>query len=316
MNTDLTRLLGIEHPILLAPMAGVSGGKLAAAVSEAGGLGIIGGGYGEREWVEREFDNAGDSRVGIGLITWRLKQQPGILDLVIARKPAAIMLSFGNIGDFAPTILDNGIRLIAQVQTLRQAIDAAAAGAEIIVAQGSEAGGHAGERATLPLVPAVADAISDRPIVAAGGIADGRGLAAALMLGASGILMGSRFYASDESLASDKARQQALSACGDDTVQGAVFDILRDIDWPSAYKLRTLRNRMTDHFHADTAALDKDIEQQRKLFFEAVDNADTEIAPVVIGEAVDLIRDQVPAAEIVANTVKQASELLNNAARY
>ena len=116
-------------------MAMVSGGKLAAAVSDAGGLGLIGGGYGEPEWIEREFINAGASRVGVGMITWRLQQAPELLDLLLDHKPAAIMLSFGDISTFAPKILSNNIKLIAQVQTLGQARDVAAAGAEIIVAQ-------------------------------------------------------------------------------------------------------------------------------------------------------------------------------------
>jgi nitronate monooxygenase len=193
--TPLTVALGLRHPVVLAPMAGVSGGALAAAVSRAGGLGLIGGGYGDRDWLEREFAAAGDARVGTGFILWALERQPDLLDLALDRDPAAVFLSFGDFGRFAGRVRRAGIPLILQVQTLAQARAALDAGADILVAQGTEAGGHGGARATLPLVPAVVDIAGEVPVLAAGGIADGRGLAAALMLGAAGALCGTAFYA-------------------------------------------------------------------------------------------------------------------------
>lgn len=138
---------------------------------------------------------------------------------------------------------DAGVPLIAQVQTVGQAVDAAHADADIVVAQGGEAGGHGGRRGTMALVPAVVDAVAPLPVVAAGGIADGRGLAAALMLGASGALCGTVFYACDESLAHEEAKRRLVRAGGDDTVNGPIFDLLRGLEWPDGpWSLRTMRN--------------------------------------------------------------------------
>ena len=188
LRTRLTERFGIEHPIISAPMGTFAGGRLAAAVSNAGGLGLIGGGYGDGDWLDREFSAAGNARVGCGFITWSLAKRPELLDQVLARSPAALMLSFGAPAPFAVSIKQSGVPLICQVQSIAHARAAVDAGADVIVAQGGEAGGHSGHRSTLTLVPEVddflADAAPDTLLVAAGGIADGRGLAAALMLGA------------------------------------------------------------------------------------------------------------------------------------
>src|SRR5262245_20780719 len=138
--TRLTELLKVEHPILLAPMDLVADGKLAATVSRAGGLGIIGGGYGNETWLERELDAAGDARVGVGFITWSMAKNPRLLDLALERKPVAIMLSFGDVRPHARKIKQAGALMICQVQSVEQAKDAVANGADVLVAQGAEAG--------------------------------------------------------------------------------------------------------------------------------------------------------------------------------
>jgi len=173
MRTRLTQKLRIEHPIISAPMGYAAGGKLAAAVTEAGGLGLIGGGYGDAEWLKREFAASGNVRVGCGFITWSLALKSHLLELVLAYAPAAVMLSFGEIAPFAQRIKAVGALLICQVQTLALARDAVAAGADVIVAQGAEAGGHGLERATFTLVPEIADylarAAPETALAAAGG---------------------------------------------------------------------------------------------------------------------------------------------------
>src|SRR5258708_9620519 len=124
LSTKLTRRLGIRHPILLAPMGSASGGRLAAAVSAAGGLGLIGGGYGDAAWLDAQFQAAGNQRVGCGFITWSLAKRPQLLAPVLARRPAALMLSFGDPRPFAPAIKAAGVALICQVQTLAHAREA------------------------------------------------------------------------------------------------------------------------------------------------------------------------------------------------
>ena len=242
-HNRVTALLDIEHPVLLAPMDVVADGTLAAAVSSAGGLGLIGGGYGDGAWLEREFAAAGNTRVGCGFITWSLAKQPALLDRALDHAPAAVMLSFGDATPFAAKIRAAGAKLICQVQTLRQAQDAAGAGADVIVAQGTEAGGHGAARGTMTLVPEVADALPDVPVIAAGGIADGRGLAAALMLGAEGVLMGTRFYASQEAAGHAEAKRRIVKGTGDDTLRSIVFDISRRNVWPDPYNGRVMRGR-------------------------------------------------------------------------
>jgi len=179
IETALTRLLQIKHPILLAPMGSASGGRLAAAVTHAGGLGIIGSGYADSAAIKKELTAAGNARVGIGLVTWALDERPEALDTALAAHPPVLMLSFGSPMPFADAIKRAGCLLMCQVQTLAQAKEAAVSGADIIIAQGRDAGGHAGmTRGTMGLVPAIVDAVGPIPVVAAGGISDGRGLAA------------------------------------------------------------------------------------------------------------------------------------------
>jgi nitronate monooxygenase len=299
--------------VLLAPMGGASGGALAAAVTAAGGLGIIGGGYGDAAWIEREFAAAGNHRVGCGFITFSLAKQPALLDRVLERAPPVVMLSFGAAAPFIPRIKKAGALAICQVQNLAQARAVLDEGADIIVAQGSEAGGHGATRATLPFVPAVVDAVAASgravPVVAAGGIIDGRGLAAALMLGADGVLMGTRFYAAEESLAHPKAKARVVAGSGDDTLRTTIFDLARGIDWPSGYTGRALANGFTRKWHGSEAAL---VERggERESYAAAAAAGDFDTAVVFTGEGIDLIGAVEPAAAIVERLVSDAERAL------
>ena len=311
ITTALTKRLGIEHPVLCAPMARVSGGKLAAAVSQAGGLGLIGGGYCDQEWIDTELAAAGNARIGIGFITWRLEQFPDVLDRALEREPAAVMLSFGDEGPFAGKIKAAGATLIAQVQSLAQAKRAVGAGADIVIAQGGEAGGHGANRGTFSLVAEVVDALPGIPVVAAGGIADGRGLAAALMLGASGVLLGTRFVATEESLAPLAAKQAVAAESGDVTVKGSTFDKARGFSWPAPYALRTFQNSFAERWEG------KDLtETAIAEFEEAAAVANMDIAPVVAGEASGIIRDIPSAADLVPRIVAEAEQKLRGATAF
>lgn len=310
-------MLGVKHPILLAPMDLVSDGRLAAEVSRAGAFGIIGGGYGEENWLKRELDAAGDARIGIGFITWSVARKPHLLDLALERKPVAIILSFGDVRPHAEKIKRAGARMICQIQTLEQAKDAAANGADIVVAQGAEGGGHGISRGTFPLVPAVVDAVKGIPVVAAGGVADGRGLAAALMLGADGVLMGTRFYASTEAAGAATAKQRIVAASGDRTIRSILFDIVRRNVWPAPYTGRLLENEFSERWRGRESELMQNQEREGARFDQARTGGDFDIAGVIAGEAVDLISEILPAAEIVERTVKEADRLITGASnRY
>lgn len=314
LRTKLTRMLGIERPILLAPMGGVSGGRLAAAVSEAGGLGIIGGGYADADWLAREQSAAGNARIGSGFITWSLARHPATLDIALASSPPAVMLSFGDAAPFMPKIKAAGARVICQVQSLAQAREVLDQGADIIVAQGTEAGGHGGARATLPLVPAIADAVAaagrEVALVAAGGIMDGRGLAASLMLGADGVLMGTRFYAAEESLAAPAAKARVVAGSGDDTLRTIVFDIARGLDWPAEFSGRALVNDFSRRWHGRESALAAAQATEGRRYAAAVANADFDTAVVFTGEGIDLVHGVERAGAIVARLVREAEALL------
>ena len=314
IDTALTRLLGIEHPILLAPMGSAAGGKLAAAVTNAGGLGLVGSGLASATVIRQEVAEAGNTRVGIGFILWALERNPAALDVALEAQPAAVMLSFGDPTPFTGRIKNAGCKIICQVQTLAQAKEAAAAGADVIIAQGRDAGGHAGTtRGTMALVPAVVDAVDPIPVMAAGGIADGRGLAAALALGAAGVSMGTRFTASRESLWDPAMKAAALAAGGDQTQQTRVFDIVRGAPWPAIYPGRALRNAFAAEWHGREEALAADQAEQEKAYLASGDN-DFATRVVWAGEGVDLVNDIPSAAEIVERTVAEAAAILSRSA--
>ncbi|MGX0976193.1 nitronate monooxygenase [Roseovarius sp. MBR-51] len=316
MQTRLTEALGLTHPILCAPMAFAAGGRLAAAVTHAGGLGLIGGGYGNADWLDSAFAEAGNARVGCGFITWKMAENPEVLDLVLARAPAALCLSFGDPAPFAPRITAAGVPLICQVQTLRDAQRAAECGARIIVAQGSEAGGHGERRGTITLVPEVADWLAGRApevlLLAAGGIGDGRGLAAALMLGADGVLVGSRLWASAEAQVSEAMTDAAIVATGDHTIRSTVMDAARNLRWPARYTARVLRNAVTDLWHHDPDGLRENIAAQAD-WAEGWATGDPESANTFVGEATGLIHDRPPVADVIARMVTEAEALLKRA---
>jgi nitronate monooxygenase len=317
ITTALTRMFGLKHPIVSAPMGGVSGGRLAAAVSNAGGLGLVGGGYGDPHWLNTELSLVSASTAapwGVGLITWA--NGPDMVELVLSYRPDVVMLSFGDPGPHAHRIKAAGCKLMCQVQDLDGARLAMAVGADLIVAQGTEAGGHGGRRATLPLVPAVVDVTAATPVIAAGGIADGRGLAAALMLGAEGALVGTRFCASTEALGHDQAKRRIAEAHGDQTARTRVFDIVRGYDWPGGYDGRALRNRFMERWDGREDALAADVEVARAGFRAAAQQADFDTAMIWAGEAVDLIHGIDSAAALVEGISAQAEALLRASTRF
>jgi nitronate monooxygenase len=313
LATRLTERFGLAHPIVLAPMAFAAGGRLAAAVSAAGGLGLIGGGYGDPAWVDAQFAEAGeDAAVGCGFITWHLRDE--VLDGVLRRRPRALLLSFGDPRPFAPRVHDAGVPLLCQVQTVADARRALEAGAAVIVAQGAEAGGHGDRRATFTLVPEVADLLAaespDTLLCAAGGVADGRGLAAALVLGADGVMVGSRLWATQEASVSDAMQAAAVAADGDATVRTSVMDIARSLRWPERFTARVLRNRFTDTWHGRERELRESGADAAREWSEGWAAGDPDRSNTFIGEATGLIDAIEPAATVIERMAGEAATAL------
>lgn len=309
-ETALTRQLGIRHPVLLAPMGAVAGGALARAVTEAGGLGLIGVGYGSADVIEQELAAAEGARVGIGFISWDLARAPERLDLALSRRPAIVQLSFGDATPFVSRIKAAGVPLALQVQSVADAERAAQLGADIVIAQGTEAGGHGATRALFPLLPAIVDAVAPLPVVAAGGIADGRGLVAALALGASAVLIGTRFIAAHEALAPAEAKARLIESSGDATLRTRVFDLVRGLPWPEPYTGRALSNRFSRSWHGHEAELLRAVPREAPRYAAATAAKDFETALIWAGEGLDLVRQLDPAAVIVQSLLSEAQRAL------
>ena len=321
-----SKQFSLTTPIALAPMALASGGALAAACARAGALGLVGGGYGDLAWTQREYRlalQAVDSqRIGIGFITWKLDEDASaldwVLDLPLEERPRAVMLSFGDARRYAARIAASGAPLICQIQRLEQAAQALEAGAQVLVAQGAEAGGHGmnglNGRSTLTLVPELADWLAGHApetlLLAAGGIADGRGLAAALTLGADGALVGTRLWATQESLAPLGAKQAALAAGGDGTARSAVFDILRRKHWPAPYDFRALRNDLHRSWEGRVDALRAAPEAAQASYDAGVQAGDYSRAHATVGEAIGLVHDLPEAGVLVKRLHAQAQAVL------
>lgn len=280
-------------------MAKIAGGRLAAAVSEAGGFGVVGGGYGDKQWIATEMAAAGTSRVGIGLITWNMADDA--VDTALAHQPAALWLSFGDPGPSVPAVRAAGAVLICQVGSVAEAAAAAQLGADVIVAQGNESGGHGqSNRALFGLLPAVVDAVDPVPVVAAGGIVNRAGYEAATAFGAAGVALGTAFYATEEALDIRAAKERLVAAGGDDTVRSLVYDVARGPMWPAEYSGRSLRTGLTDRFAGREGEMEPaEVEAIRSDHRRAADEGDMETRVVWAGEGVDGISGIRPAAELV-----------------
>ncbi|RMI27659.1 NAD(P)H-dependent flavin oxidoreductase [Nocardia stercoris] len=317
LTTGFTDAFAVRHPIALAPMGGVAGGALTAAVSEGGGFGILGAGAGDPEWLEREvaiLRAATASRWGIGLLTWAIDGD--VVSRVLEYRPAALMLSFGDPAPFAERVRAADTRLIVQVTTADETRRALDVGADLIVAQGSDAGGHFGRDAvgTMSFVPTVVDLAGATPVLAAGGIGDGRGLAAALALGAAGALVGTRFQTSPESLVTPEERAALLAAHAPDAEANRTFDIARGSAWPARFPARTLGSAFLDEWRGRDDELLADADA-RAAFQAAAARQDPAVAIIWAGQVLDRVTDATPAAELVATIVREAEIALERARR-
>ena len=242
ISTPWSRQLGLRVPIVNAPMGGAAGGRLAAAVSRAGGLGMVGmGSAATASGLRAELDQLGDTGLfGVGLVHWVMTDRPDLFETALAARPALLSVSFGDDYSWVSRVHDAGSAAAMQVADVDAARRAADAGVDVIVARGLEGGGHGAPLiGTLPLLAEVLDAV-EVPVLAAGGIASPRALAAVLAAGASGAWIGTAFAACAESLTPEPARRQLLGARSVDTMTTRQFDLAAQYRWPATLPERVL----------------------------------------------------------------------------
>ena len=288
-----------DVPVVVnAPMAGIAGGALAAAVTHAGGLGFIGGGYGDIDWIDEQLDIAAGAPVGVGLITWAVAERPGVVEHVLDRGVRWVWLSFGDPGTYLDLVHDAGAVAVCQVQTVAEARRVADAGADVIVAQGHESGGHGRDIESLAvLLPTVAAAVAPVPVFAAGGITTAADREWAMTLGAAGVVVGTRLYASHEALDTDAAKDQLVRSWA--TRRTTVFDVVRGPDWPYGYTGRAIVNRTVERWHGRRAALRADLDAARRHYRQAVVADDTDVRVVWAGTGVSHVHEILAAGDIV-----------------
>ncbi|GAA1627099.1 nitronate monooxygenase [Kribbella alba] len=302
METWLTEKFGLSVPVAGAPMANVSGGNLTGAISAAGGLGMLGAGSAvSAEWIRTEGAVAAATGrpYGIGLMAWSMANRPEHLEAVLELRPALVSLSFGDYSQYVETLQAAGIVVATQAGTVADAREAIAAGVDVIVARGAEAGGHGRNAiATLPLLQAILD-LTELPVLAAGGISGPRGLAAVLAAGAAGAWIGTAFLTCAEALTPEPIRRRLLEADETDTVYGTVFDAASRAGWPDEFGGRALRNPFYDRWEGHESALKSD-DAAHEEYLTAVRAADSTASSLYAGQGVGALTTQPTAAEALA----------------
>ena len=303
IDTWLTRTFGLTVPVVGAPMAGPGEGALAAAVSAAGGLGMVGVNASRSpDWVRQQAEVAatGGAPYGVGLMAWVLERDEGQLDAVLDVRPALVSVSFGAFETYVDRLRDAGIRVAVQAGTPDEAARAEAAGVDLVVARGAEGGGHGrNDVGTLPLLQAVLDTV-DVPVVAAGGIATARGLAAVLAAGAVGAWVGTALLATHEAGTSAAARKRLLVAEVTDTAYGRVFDVAQRLPWPEEFGGRGLRNAYFDRWADRLDELATDDAAAAELS-EAQREQDLDVAYVYAGQGAGLLSEERSVADVLAD---------------
>lgn len=313
LRTPICDLLGVEHPVGNAGMAGVAHADLCAAVAAAGGIGTLAlGGASATEVTERiaEVKASTDRPFGVNFILWTIEHDSSPLDAALDAGVSSVTLSFGDPERYVDRVHAAGSLLVNQVQTLEAARRAVEVGADVIIAQGNEAGGHTGVTPLLPLLPQVVDIAGSVPVLAAGGIGDGRGFAAVLMLGAQGALMGTRFIAAHEATSVwPQLPEQVLGASADDSVWTTAIDIAQGggrSRWPRGIGARSIRTAWLDRWvgHEDelTGVLSVDS--------DADHTGGSDPTPAYAGPVAGMVTQREPAAQIIASVVGDAADAL------
>ena len=316
LRTRICDLLGVEHPVLLGGMSTHTTPEMVAGVSNAGGLGILGCAAMSPESMARsaaEMRAMSDRPFGMNLLLFMandeavsgvLAASPDVLSTAWAFPQADLKAIFGRAHEV-------GIKVCHMASTVPEAQRAVEAGADMVVAQGTEGGGHVGVMGTLPLVRMVVRAVDPVPVVAAGGVGDGAGLAAALALGAEGVLLGTRFLASPESPLSSDKKQAILDSDGHDTALTEIPDLISGRVWPGAYA-RTKRNRLIEDWWGREGDLRYRRTEVAALVAEAHQTGDPDNSVLYTGQTAGLINDVRPVGDIVRDIVTDAEDILKN----
>jgi NAD(P)H-dependent flavin oxidoreductase YrpB (nitropropane dioxygenase family) len=318
LRTRLRELFGIEHPVLLGPMGQATGADLAAAVSNAGGLGMIGCAGRPPEWIAettRTLREKTDRPFALNLLLFDIDK--AALEAVLHARPPVFSTAWAwpdqDLRDCFSRAHERGARVVHMVSGVPEARRAVEAGADAIVAQGTEGGGHVGLMGTIALVPQVVAAVAPVPVIAAGGIATGEGLAAALVLGAEGALIGTRFLATPEAPVAAGFKEAVLTSDGHDTILTEIPDIARGRVWPGAYS-RVVRNRLIETWAGREGELRARRSEVGAAMVAAFKSGDASLAPLFIGQDAGLIDSILPAGELVHQLVADAEAALRRAA--
>ena len=311
MKTEITELLGIEYPIIQGGMAWVGTNELASAVSEAGGLGIIGSGGAPASWVKEQIQQVKkktDKPFGVNVMLMN-PEADAIAQVIVDEKVPVVTTGAGNPEKYMEMWKAAGVKVIPVVASVALAKRMERTGADAVIAEGTESGGHIGETTTMALVPQVVDAVSI-PVIAAGGIADGRGIAAAFMLGAKAVQMGTIFVASKESIASDAYKNKVVKAKDIDTkVTGR----------STGHPVRCIRNKQTQEYlrlESEGATLEELEHLTLGGLRKAVVDGDVINGSVMAGQIAGLVKEIRSCKDIVEGLNAQAEDLLKGTKVY
>lgn len=307
MKTAVSKLLGIEYPILQGAMAWISDHQLVSAVSEAGGLGILAGGNAPGDWVRdqiRRIKEKTDKPFGVNIMLLS-PYADELADIVLEEKVPVVVTGAGNPGKYMEKWKKSGIIVLPVVPSIALAKRMERLGADALIAEGSEAGGHIGELGTMTLVPQIVDAVHI-PVIAAGGIADGRGVAAAFALGASAVQIGTRFLVAEECSVHEAYKKKVIDAKEIDTqVTGRT----------TGHPVRILRNKLARQFKEaeKSGAAPEEIEKMGEgTLYRAAKLGDVEYGSVMAGQAAGLVKKEQPCREIILELIEEASQVIGN----
>ena len=300
----VTELLNIEYPIIQGAMARIADSSLAAAVSNGGGLGIIASGGESKEWLSNEIDKVRtltDKPFGVNLMLLSPNLEE-LIEVIFEKKVRIVTTGAGNPGKYIKALKEHNIIVIPVVASVALGIRVERAGAHMMVGEGLEAGGHIGDITTMALIPQLKDAVSI-PVVAAGGIGDGRGVAAAFMLGAEGVQVGTRFVVAEECTVHESYKQAIIKAKDSDTVATGRS---------TGHPVRVLKNRLSK----EVLTMEKNMTDPNEIaklctgrLYDAVKKGDMEMGSVMSGQIAGLVKQIQPAKEIIREMFKEAKEV-------